>query len=107
MKPTDEEVNQLARDTAIGQYGSDDHEEYESTVNGFIMGFNDAISQMQPEWVAWDIIKTNKELRQKFNDYNDELIMLQFDDGSIMRYDEDYNRAKIIRVLFLPQPPTK
>jgi len=46
MKKTDDEINKAAYDAALSQYGSDHHEEFISTVNGFIMGYNEAIKDV-------------------------------------------------------------
>lgn len=49
MKKTDEQVNKTAYRASLSQYGSVHHEEYESTANGFIMGYNDAVNDMELE----------------------------------------------------------
>lgn len=49
MRKTDEQVNNTAYMASFAQYGDVRHEEYESTANGFIMGYNDAVNDMQLE----------------------------------------------------------
>lgn len=48
---TDEQVNDLAWECAISQYGNQDHEEVPSTVNGFIMGYNEAKKDLY-KWIS-------------------------------------------------------
>lgn len=45
-KNTDDQVNELGRECAISQYGNEHHEEFVPTVNGFIMGYNEACKLM-------------------------------------------------------------
>lgn len=46
MKKTAEQVNREAYVASFSQYQDEHHEEYESTANGFIMGYNDAVGDM-------------------------------------------------------------
>ncbi len=51
---TDEQVNKEAYRASLSQYGSVHHDEYESTANGFIMGYNDAVNDIEPKWIDVD-----------------------------------------------------
>jgi len=162
MKVTDDEVNNMAREAALSQYGTDTHAEYESTANGYIMWFNDAISQMQPELITlkrhdeqlrtWinSMTAELKVLRTALKDVNElsndeqlsewlfdqdyvveptkmqpewvranpmtvetaakladtdlNLILCRFDNGQILRYNEDHPFAVLTDLLFIPQP---
>lgn len=48
----EEQVNRKAYKASLSQYGSTDHEEYASTANGFIMGYNEAMRDFAKKFKA-------------------------------------------------------
>ena len=81
---TDEQVNSQAHSAALSQYGTEDHEEYVSTVNGFIMGFNEAIKELTPSCGA-----THPEDR-KFNSLMETVNVI----AGLYRHHEQSNAEK-------------
>lgn len=64
-----------------------------------------AISQMQPEWVSASPMTVETAAKLADTDLN--LILCRFDNGQILRYNEDHPFAVLTDLLFIPQPPTK
>lgn len=103
MKPTEQAVKEAA---AIA-HNKDNRKLSVDFKIGFKEGYQQAISQMQPEWVALEKVRIDEVLSEKFNTIDHNLIMLLFDNGDILRYNEEHPFAEITHVHFLPQPPAK
>ena len=69
----------------------------------FETGFEEGVEWQtkRDQWICFDTM--TPEENKQFNEYPSELIMCQFDNGSVLRYDEDHPFAALTHVFFLPK----
>lgn len=109
MKPTEQAIKEFAKDYVawkLRNSGNPQHVNLIGTENAFIAGYEKALSQMQPEWVAVEP-RMSPETATRITDTDPKLVQCLFDNGDVIRYDEPFPFAVMTHVCFLPQPPIK
>lgn len=97
MKKTEEEIIGVARSIS---------EPIFTTKNGaadFETGFIEGAKWMQEQGNEW--IEFKNVDKNKFNHYNENLILCKFDNGNVLRFNEEHDFALLTHVLFVPEQP--
>lgn len=92
MKKTEEEI----RKAAERWYGNTPGER---SKNIFVHGAK-WMQEQGNEWIEFKNVDKNK-----FNHYNENLILCKFDNGDVLRFNEEHDFALLTHVLFVPEPP--
>lgn len=58
------------------------------------------MQEQDNEWIEFKNVDKNK-----FNHYNENLIICKFDNGDVLRFNEEHDFALLTHVLFVPEPP--
>lgn len=55
------------------------------------------------QWITFDTM--TKDQKQKFDSYDQDFIMCKFDNGDVCGYNDNFPRAVLTHVYFIPHPP--
>lgn len=112
---TDEEVNKLAYEASYSQYDNIMHPEFVSTMNGFIMGYNEAKKDFEDESDTWTEIRSHLDLPNEYMDVNvygrftkdspKTVYQATFNPKTRKFYSEGVISKNVTHWKYLPKPP--